>query len=160
MRKLLIGCVVMAIVATLGVLFAHRAAESAPREDFVALEHRWLEAQAKGDSKTLGEMYGDEFLGAAYGPDLLNKTDILPFPGKPGSEWTSASLENVQARVYGNVAIVFDLIRPAGAKSAPFRMTKVYNHRFGRWQLVAAHLSKVGERPAGLSENPAEPRIR
>jgi len=160
MRKLLIGCVVMAIVATVGVLLAHRQAESAPREDFVALEHRWLEAQAKGDSKILGEMYGDEFLGVAYGPELLNKTDILPFPGKPGSEWTSASLENVQARVYGNVAIVFDLIRPAGAKSAPFRMTKVYNHRFGRWQLVAAHLSKVSGAAEGLSENATESRIR
>ena len=97
MRKLLIGCVVMAVIATVGVLFAHRAAESAPREDFVALEHQWLEAQAKGDAKTLGEMYGNEFLGVSYGPDLLTKTDILPFPGKPGSEWTSASLENVHS---------------------------------------------------------------
>ncbi len=151
MKKLLIGCVVMAVIATVGVLFAHRAAESAPREDFVALEHRWLEAQAKGDTQALQEMYGDEFLGVAYGPDLLSKGEILPLPGKPGSEWTSASLENVQARVYGNVAIVFDLIRPAGEKSAAFRMTKVYNHRYGRWQLVAAHLSKVSEGPAGLS---------
>lgn len=151
MKKLLIGCVVMAVVAATGVLFAHRAAESAPREDFVALEHRWLDAQAKGDTHTLQEMYGDEFLGVAYGPDLLNKTDILPYPGKPGSQWTSASLENVQARVYGNVAIVFDLIRPAGEKSAAFRMTKIYNHRYGRWQLVAAHLSKVESGPAGLS---------
>lgn len=151
MRKLLIGCVVMAVIAAVGVLFAHRAAESAPREDFVAMEHRWLEAQAKGDTHTLQEMYGDEFLGVAYGPDLLSKTDILPYPGKPGSQWTSASLENVQVRVYGNVAIVFDLIRPAGPNSAPFRMTKVYNHRYGRWQLVAAHLSKVTEGSVGLS---------
>ncbi len=151
MKKLLIGCVVMAFVATVGVLFAHRAAESAPREDFVAMEHRWLDAQAKGDTQALQEMYGDEFLGVAYGPELLNKTDILPRPGKPGSEWTRASLENVQARVYGSTAIVFDLIRPAGANSALFRMTKVYNHRYGRWQLVAAHLSKVSEGPVGLS---------
>ena len=149
MRKLLIGCVVMAVFATLGVFFAHRQAESEPREDFVAMEHRWLDAQAKGDTKTLGDMYGDEFLGVAYGAELLKKTDILPFEGKPGSEWTSASLENVQARVYGNVAVVFDLIRPSGAAAAPFRMTKIYNHRYGRWQLVAAHLSKVNAASAG-----------
>ncbi len=153
MKKLLIGCVVMAVIATVGVLFAHKAAESAPREDFVALEHRWLEAQAKGDTQTLGEMYGDEFLGVSFGPDLLTKTDIMPFTGKPGSEWTSASLENVQARVYGNTAIVFDLIRPSGPNSGPVRMTKVYNHRYGRWQLVAAHMSKVTEGPVGLAQN-------
>src|SRR3954469_17501679 len=140
MRKLLVGCVVMAVIATVGVLFAHRQAESEPREDVVAMEQRWLHAQAKGDTKTLGEMYGDEFLGVAYGAELLKKTDIMPFEGKPGSEWTSASLESVQARVYGNVAVVFDLIRPSGEKSAPFRMTKIYNHRYGRWQMVAAHL--------------------
>jgi hypothetical protein len=151
MKKLLIGCVVMAVIATVGVVFAHRAAESAPREDFVAMEHQWLDAQTKGDTKTLSEMYGDEFLGVSYGPDLLYKSDILPVPGKPGAEWANASLENVQARVYGSVAIVFDLIRPAGAKSAPVRMTKIYNHRYGRWQLVAAHLSKVSEGPIGLS---------
>jgi hypothetical protein len=160
MRKLLIGCVVMAAIATVGVLFAHRQAELAPREDFVGLEHRWLEAQAKGDTQTLGEMYGDEFLGVAYGPDLLKKTDILPFPGNPGSEWSSVSLEDVQARVYGNVAIVFDLIRPTGPKSRAFRMTKVYNHSYGHWQLVAAHLSKVSSGPAGLSENVTESRLR
>ena len=153
MRKLLIGCVVMAVFATVGVLLAHRQAESEPREDFVAMEHRWLDAQAKGDTKTLGEMYGDEFLGVAYGAELLKKTDIMPFEGKPGSEWASASLENVQARVYGSTAIVFDLIRPSGARTAPFRMTKVYNHRYGRWQLVAAHLSTVNGGPVGLSSN-------
>ena len=153
MRKLLIGCVVMAVIATVGVLFAHRAAESAPREDFVAMEHQWLEAQAKGDTRALQEMYGDEFLGVSLGPELLNKSDILPVPGKPASEWTSASLENVQARVYGSTAIVFDLIRPAGPKSALVRMTKIYNHRYGRWQLVAAHLSKVTEGPIGLTSN-------
>lgn len=159
MRKLLIGCIVMGVVATVSVLFAHRAAESAPREDFVALEQRWLDAQAKGDTQTLQEMYADEFLGVSYGPDLLTKTDIMPFTGKPGSEWASASLENVQARVYGSTAVVFDLIRSSGAKSAEFRMTKVYNHRYGRWQLVAAHLSKISEGPAGLSENAAAPKM-
>ena len=152
MKKMLIGCVVMGLLATLGVLWAHRAAESAPREDFVGMEHRWLEAEARGDAQTLQQMYGDEFLGVSYGPNLLTKTDILPFAGKPDRQWANATLDNVQARVYGNVAIVFDLIRPAGAQSAPFRMTKIYNHRYGQWQLVAAHLSKVTNSAEGLSE--------
>ncbi|MGH9522790.1 MAG: nuclear transport factor 2 family protein [Terriglobales bacterium] len=152
MKKMLIGCVVMGIFATLGVVWAHRTAESAPREDFVSLEHRWLQAEAKGDTQTLQAMYGDEFLGVSFGPELLNKTDVMPFAGKPSAQWASATLENVQARVYGNVAIVFDLIRPAGAKSAEFCMTKIYNHRYGHWQVVAAHLSKVTGGPEGLTD--------
>lgn len=153
MKKLLIGCVVMGVLATIGVLWAHRTAESAPREDFVTLEHRWLAAEAKGDTQTLQQMYGDEFLGVTSGPDLVNKTDVMPFAGRPNPQWANAVLENVQARVYGNVAIVFDLIRPAGPKSAPFRMTKIYNHRYGHWQVVAAHLSKVTNGPEGLSND-------
>ena len=153
MKKVLIGCVVMAVFAAIGVLWAHHKAESAPREDFVTLEHRWLEAEAKGDTQTLQDMYGDEFLGVSFGPELLNKTDVMPFAGRPSAQWARATLENVQARVYGNVAIVFDLIRPAGAKSEEFRMTKIYNHRYGHWQVVAAHLSKVTDGPAGLSDD-------
>lgn len=153
MKRLIIGCVMMALFATLGILLAHKSAESAPREDFVAMEHRWIEAQAKGDTHVLEEMYGDEFQGVTFGPELLSKADILPFPGKPEAAWENATLENVQARVYGNVAIVWDLIRPAGTQSAPLRMTKVYNRRYGHWQLVAAHLSRVGDPAAGLSHN-------
>lgn len=152
MKKMLIGCIVMGLFATLGIVWAHRQAESAPREDFVTLEHRWLQAEAKGDTQTLQNMYGDEFVGVSFGPELLNKTDVLPFAGRPSTQWADAVLESVQARVYGNVAIVFDLIRPAGAKSAEFRMTKIYNHRYGHWQVVAAHLSKVSEAQQGLSE--------
>lgn len=152
MKKLLIGCVVMGLLATIGVVWAHRTAESAPREDFVTLEHRWLQAEAKGDTQTLQDMYGDEFLGVSFGPELLSKSDIMPFTGRPSAQWSDAVLENVQARVYGNVAVVFDLIRPAGAKSAEFRMTKIYNHRYGHWQVVAAHLSKVKNGARGLSE--------
>lgn len=152
MKKLLIGCVVMGLLAAFGVVWAHRVAENAPREDFVSLEHRWLQAEAKGDTQTLQEMYGDEFLGVSFGPELLNKSDVMPFTGRPSAQWADAVLENVQARVYGNVAVVFDLIRPAGAKSAEFRMTKIYNHRYGHWQVVAAHLSKVKDGAQGLSE--------
>ena len=152
MKKLLIGCVVMGVLATIGVLWAHRTAENAPREDFVTLEHRWLQAEAKGDTQTLQDMYGDEFLGVSFGPELLNKNDIMPFAGRPSTQWADAVLENVQARVYGNVAVVFDLIRPAGANSAEFRMAKIYNHRYGHWQVVAAHLSKVKDGAQGVRE--------
>jgi hypothetical protein len=113
--------------------------------EFAAIEQDWVTATAKDDRATLDRMIGDDFIGTAFGGNVIGKQDLLPERDEhaPEGAWATAKVQDITVHSYINSAVVVGRIGMKDPKQPGFRFTKVYMKRTGRWQLVAAHLSHV-----------------
>jgi uncharacterized protein DUF4440 len=114
-------------------------------EEFAAIEQEWLTATAKNDTATLRTMLGDDFIGTAFGGNIINKQDLLPEGDvhEASGPWATAKVQDITVHGYINSAVVMGKVGMPDPKNPGFRFTKVYMKRRGRWQLVAAHLSHL-----------------
>jgi hypothetical protein len=112
---------------------------------FTRIEQNWLSATAANDRTTLERMIGDDFIGTAFGGNIVHKDDLLPqdTTRQLDQSWATARVQDIDVHGYINSAVVVGRVAMQDPKRPGFRFTKVYMKRQGRWQLVAAHLSHV-----------------
>lgn len=125
-------------------------------QELIRLENEWGEAILKRDVATLGRLLADDFKFGEPDGTVTTKTQLLDFI-KTG-DWAATSIvcEAMQARVYGDAAVVEGLntekSRFKGVDSSgQYRWTDTWIRRDGRWQCVAGHSSKVAQPPPPAS---------
>ena len=111
--------------------------------DLVRMEKEWLDAEARGDLAALDKMFADDFIGTAFGGNVVSKEDVIPREGG-GGRFPKSVLKESVVRVYGTTAVVMGRVAVEDpAQPGGFRFTMVWQKRDTGWQVIAAHLSRV-----------------
>jgi ketosteroid isomerase-like protein len=117
-------------LCTAGVVIAQTksAAPAKGGEDWTALDHKWLDSERTGDLDYLEKFFADSYvLVLADGTTYTKKEwlDILRGPDRP--TLLLLNPENVQAHVFGNVAILTDHTTIKGHDSKGNSLDGQYN---------------------------------
>ncbi len=117
--------------------------------DFRKLEQSWLDAAAAPDLPGLRKMIADDFMGTAFGGDVLSKSDVVPANGSTENHMPKCSLKDSTVHVFGDTAVLMGYVEMQnGDKNQAMRMTTVFQKRAAGWQVIAVHMSHSPEGPA------------
>jgi ketosteroid isomerase-like protein len=137
------------------------AALSAPKrsptldETFTALERAWSAAYQKHDLSAIERLLAEEYVGVdgrgvvSNRADELNEARERPAGASPPTmEILAEQITDVQARVYGETAVVTALNTVTartqeGQSTIRYRRSTVWVRRAGRWQCVHFHASRI-----------------
>ena len=115
----------------------------------------WAEAEEGGDAEFLGRALTDDFVGVGPAGFMLTKEQWLGrFAG--GLSYESFTLEEVEARLYGDAAVVTGRQKQAGGfqgndVGGEFRASLMLVEREGRWLLACWHASPIAGAPSFLN---------
>ena len=115
----------------------------------------WAEAEERGDAEFLGRALTDDFVGVGPAGFMLTKEQWLGrFAG--GLSYESFALEEVEARLYGDAAVVTGRQKQAGGfqgndVGGEFRASLMLVEREGRWLLACWHASPIAGAPSFLN---------
>jgi len=79
------------------------AAEKDVATAIVALEHKWAEAQNKGDANSVAPLLHENFITTDVSGHSYNKKELLAT--LKGGKWESNGISDVKVSVYGDTAI-------------------------------------------------------
>ncbi len=124
---------------------------SADEQDLIQLERDWDGAFQRQDTELLDRILGSEFL-VTYGDGTRgDKAKEMSLAREFNQQVDSRRLDDFTVKVFGDTAVVWfsqQLTGPRQGKSVAvsYRFTDVFVRRDGRWQAVASHSTRVGER--------------
>ena len=124
------------------------AAENDAVAAIIALEHKWAEAQNKGDANSVAPLLHENFITTDVGGHSYNKKELLAT--LKGGKWESNGISDVKVSVYGDTAIATGAWAGKGIDGDG---THIDRHerwtdtwiqtKAGKWQCVASHASEV-----------------
>ena len=142
----------IALILALAVPSAFGQKTTSTEQELIALEHNWSQAAVNRDAKMLPRFYADEYIFTNEEGAISTKDHEIANITGGVFKLVSFNFENVNVRVYGNVAVVTgkntikgyweDLNRDI---SGPYRFTDVFVKRSGEWRCVASQASRVLE---------------
>lgn len=104
------------------------AAPAAGGEDWSALDHKWLDSERTGDLDYLQKFFADSYVIVMANGQMFTKKDwlaVLKAPDHPTI--VSLNPENIQAHVFGNVAILTDHTTVKGHDAKGNSLDGVFN---------------------------------
>ena len=143
------------------LLVVPAAAPSTPKpspkvdETFAGLERAWSAAYQKHDLPAIERLLAEEFVGidgrgvVSNRADELNEARERPAGAAPPTmEILAEQISDVQARLYGETAVVTALNTvtartPEGQSTIRYRRSTIWVRRSGRWQCVHFHASRI-----------------
>ena len=113
------------------------------------LDEEWHQAHIRRDADALRKLIPSEATFASGGALLTGDEYVKDF-AESETRFESVEVGAFRARAFGDAAVTtaVDTIKGRsreGAFDEQFRRTATYVRRDGRWQLVALHVSRVGE---------------
>lgn len=145
MKRLLVvlGVALAVFSVTLARSGPAMAQESKSDAQLRQLVQDWLGAEERGDVAALRKMFADDFIGTAFGGNIVMKEDVIP-QSSGGHRFPKSTLKETVVRVHGTTGVVMGRVAVESAEQpGQFRFTLVCLERDGSWQVVAAHLSRV-----------------
>ena len=121
----------------------------ATREEISRLEQEWMEAHQRRDADRLEELVADGFRFTAIhlAPEPMTREQWMG-AALGGYLITSFSFESMEVDVFGDTAVVHSRFSQIASYTVDlsnvFRVTDVWSHESGRWQVVARHSSILG----------------
>ena len=139
------------VVAFLFGMFAAfaRADEASDKADVAQVERTFSAVLAKNDPKALGEIIVPEWRIVLSDGSLLTREQLLGLLESGKLRFTENSIDALDVRLYGDVAVVIGVARSKGVyENANFtsreRFTDVLVRREGKWRCVSSHNSELG----------------
>ena len=135
------------LLAAFWFLFAEIAPPSAGQADATeeqvrAVVQGWLDAEGRGDRAALGRLIAGDFVGHAYGGNIVYREDIIPHE-EGQARASKMSLKTFSARAFDSTAVAMGRVSVTNeSESGEFLFTLVLMKRGEGWQIVAAHLSR------------------
>lgn len=131
------GALLLSSVAT----YSHAA--TSDEAALIALEHSWAKAASSHDEAVLDQVLDDSYVEVTATGSRRTKADALAAPGLPAG--ASQSLDQVEARVDGDIAIVTGVnyySAAPGASKVKFVFTDIYAKRPGGWRVISSHMTR------------------
>ena len=121
-----------------------------PEAELIELERQLSEALSKQDAPALDRLWADTLVFTFPDGKVSNKAERLAAQ-KPSADPTQfiSRNEDVKVQLYGNSAVVTVRTKWEGKAtgtqsfSTLYQATHVWVKKYGRWQLVAAHVSQL-----------------
>src|SRR5215207_899801 len=110
------------------------------------VDNERIQAQIHADAAALDRIYADDFIGVGPSGTVRTKPQVISDFTLGGLKFQSITTDDVQVRVYGNMAVETGRSTMIGQdknKVVPRdnRFTRVWVKLHGNWQLVANHYS-------------------
>ena len=123
---------------------------------------RWTRTELNGETGAMNDLLVDDFIGVGPLGFMLSKSDWLGRFGPQGLHYDGFHLEDMQARVYGDTAIVTarQVVRGTHAGNpipSETRASLVLVRQSGSWRLATVHMSFMAGTP-GAPPVPGPPR--
>ena len=143
--KQYILCLVVLLVSV-SMVFAQARTKKGPAieaaRELLKINKEYDEALVRGDIAALDLIFGHEFIYTATSGEVVNKLQQLELVRSGVMKIASGVSDDVQVRLYGNIALVLGSFRAKGqfkgrAFDSTERYTSVWIKRGGRWQLIA-----------------------
>src|SRR5258707_9891862 len=150
MRRIHVG--VLALIVTFVPLsFGQTKSVTTPSggEDWKALDHKWLDSERTGDLDYCEKFFADSYVLVLANGTMYTKAEwlgILRGPDRPTLEVLDPT--NIQAHVFGNVAILTDhtTIKGHDSKGArldgEFNVFRVVIKKNGNWQATGVVMNE------------------
>lgn len=124
-------------------------ASSAVEQEVRRLDEEWHQAHIRRDADALRKLIPPDATFASGGALLTGEEYVKDFV-EGETRFESVEVGGLRTRVFGDAAVTtaVDTIKgrsKEGAFEEQFSRTATYARRDGRWQLVALHISRVGE---------------
>jgi uncharacterized protein YigA (DUF484 family) len=139
MRKLFTILGVVAFLCSL-VIAGSETSNNNVQTELLQLEQQMLDSASAPDLPTLRKMLADDFMGTAFGPRVLSKTDIVPPDGTTANHLQKLTLGQSTVRVYGDTAVLMGAAQAADPGDN-IRITTVFQKRPAAWQIIAIDFS-------------------
>jgi len=146
MKKLLVVCCVVLLASP---LLAQKSAEVSKAEGvLLAMEKTWTDAIQKKDLAAVGLLLADEYMIIDDEGLVRDKATTLSRLKSSDNDISTAVVDELKVRVYGNVAVVTGRqteksVEKGKNTSGAYRYTDVWVKRGNGWQVVNTHESKV-----------------
>ena len=99
MKRMLAVFGVALVFCALALIAKPNPSSGNVEDQIVQTERAWLAAEASDDLPALRRIVADDFIGTAFGPNVLTKTDIVPPEGASSNRMPKSSLhESTKAR--------------------------------------------------------------
>jgi ketosteroid isomerase-like protein len=150
MRRLWV-LVFVTLAFVLGYVSSVRGGDNAVQQ-LTKIKEKWSEAEVKRDTGYLDQLFAKDFdMFNARGH--FNKQQMLQSLKDPDLTFTALHSDNIQVRLYGNVAVMTDHVTARGiAKGKEFsresRFIRIFVREHGKWQAVLAQSTPLTSDPA------------
>jgi ketosteroid isomerase-like protein len=139
-----------------GLLFASvlnpflpgRVATDVAQQEILQTEREYIQAHIDRDVTTLDSILADEFVIATKHRQLTDKAQRLTLLGNMDFAFEAINTDDVEVEVRGQKAVVSgeaSVQAHYGERSftsRPYRFTRVYEKRDGRWQILAVRVDR------------------
>ncbi len=146
-RWLVIAGLLVALSSYVLAQAPQKSAEQSPKldEEITKLVRNWLDAEATGDTMTLNRLFADDFIGTSFNGNLVYKDDVVPQDGG-GGRLPKSTLKDTTVRGFGTTAVAMGRVELVEQNPGrQFRFTLIFVKRQPGWQVVAAHLTHLGQ---------------
>ncbi|MGH9966607.1 MAG: DUF4440 domain-containing protein [Pyrinomonadaceae bacterium] len=122
------------------------SAQNNVEQELKQIENEWLNSYLRGDKQMFDRIVANYFTGTDETGTFRTKAEekaIVQAP--PASVKASLTNEDVQVRVFGQMAVVTGRIvsKVQGGLNFQSRFTDTFVKQNGRWQVVARHYSRI-----------------
>lgn len=138
----------LSVAALLAPLRFDAVAESVAKQEILRVERQYIQAHLDRDTATLDSILAGEFtIGGSRGRGM-NKAQRLALLEDPDFAFESISTGDVQVEVSGERAVVTGQAMVEGHygdrefSSPPYKFTRDYEKRQGRWQIVSVRVRR------------------
>jgi Domain of unknown function (DUF4440) len=151
MRRKVIVLLAVGFAALSGAVAQNHTEMQEPREVSQALqdlEHRWVEALVKADTRKLDDILGNRFVDTDEEGNRTDKRGVLGALKSGDLKMASIILSDMQVRAYRDSAVVTGAALQTGTfRGQPLVPRIVFTDTFvlenGNWRAVASHRSAV-----------------
>ena len=143
--------VLIVCLAVAQAIAADKKGKSGSDEQIIKqLMQEWADALVKGDQAAIDRIESADWMLTDLEGMLVSKAQAEVSLKSGSVKFESFKLDELKVRVYGNTAVVHGLAtRKSTYKgkdtSGQYRSTDVFVKRNGRWQAIAAHVSRVAK---------------
>lgn len=114
------------------------------------IEREREDAYERGDLGALKRIWAEDLILINPSGVIRNRRQLLDEFGSGKTKFQAVSTDDVQVRIYGDVAVITGRTTlkgrdPGGDVDAQNRFTRVYVRRRGRWQMVSAQATRIAQ---------------
>jgi ketosteroid isomerase-like protein len=123
-------------------------ADEKAQQEILQTEREYIQAHLDRDVTTLDSILADEFVIATKHRQLTDKAQRLTLLGNMDFAFEAIQTDDVKVEVSGNTAVVSGEANLRGRygerrfTSRPYRFTREYEKRDGRWQILAVRIAR------------------
>lgn len=133
----------LAVALPLPSLMAQVHHKHEAKDEILALEQLWRQAQLSGDVQAMDKLLSDDYLGTNISGTVLTKAQQLDRMRTRKATITTLELSDIKVKLVGQIAIVTSLGTitstggATGTLNGSFRYTRIYQHLpTGAWKIT------------------------